>query len=297
MVRFLLVALTLALGGCRSGRLAQEEPHEGGHEHEHEHEHGHELERPPPFGVDLRCGWLARAEHVHRSRCGTPYVHAFHVEPAFLGRDLLVHAEHEGDEHALEVEAEFALTRRLLAIAELPYHWTDDEDGLGDLGLGLRGLLIETDRFLLSTQAAIELETAEGALGAGEAVLAASVLAWADLGSWFTAQAGVTFEVGADTGDSEVSWGVVLGKSFACRPFFGCSREEHGHGSVLTLFLEGRGTHGLSGPEEGASTYEALLGISVPVTEGLDARVGWTLLWEDEDEPDAGWVAGFVVHL
>jgi hypothetical protein len=298
-----LLAVALALAGCRTG-------HAGGREYSHAHApemHGHDgdvPQRPPPLGLDLCRAWCAPVEHAHVSRRGTPYVHSFHVEPAFLGRDLLVHVEREGDEHEVEAELEWALTRRLLLVAEVPYVWADGEDGVGDAGLGLRGLLVETDRFLFSAQLGFEFPTARDGFGADEVVVAPGLLAWADLGRCFSAQAGMTLACGTESGDTEFSWGASLAKSFPLCPLLPACRgpdhgddHDHAHATFLTFFVEGRGVHPLSGPDQGASTYEVLFGVSVPVATEFDLRAGWTLLWDDAVAADSGWVAGFVLHL
>jgi hypothetical protein len=308
-------------GGCRTARLAASPEH--GAETEHALDaRGHgsgpsephrapthgalPVDRPLALGACLRRGWCEPADHAHESRCGTPYVHAFHAEPAFLGRDLLVHVEEEGDEHSLEVEVEWALSRRLLLVAEVPFGWTTDGSGPGDAGLALRALGIETDRFLLSGQVSVEMPTAANDLGAGEAIVAPGLTSWLDLGHWFTAQASATLEAGTESGDLGLSWAAVLAKSFRCPtalPGCGCDapghdEPGHGHESVLTLFLEGRGGHALSGADEGTAEYEVLLGVSVPFSSDVDLRAGWTTLWADDaDAPDHGWVLGFVLHL
>ena len=72
---------------------------------------------PSPFGADLTTGWLEPWPHSHFSRRGTPYVHLFNLEPAFLDRDLFFdYRRVDGvgeDEVELEVELEWALTRRI----------------------------------------------------------------------------------------------------------------------------------------------------------------------------------------
>lgn len=304
MAHWLLIPIALLLVGCRTAPLTGAPGPGHGHEQEEQGhvpaEHGHQsghAERPAPLGRNLTCAWCAPVDPAHESRCGVPYVHAFHVEPAFLGRDVLVHVEQEGDLHALEVELEYALTRRLLVVTEVPFHWTDDEDGVGDVGLGLRGLLVETNRVLLSAQVAVEWPTAEDGLGADEVLVAPSLLAWGDLGRWFAAQAGVSLEVGTESEDTELSWGAALSKSFARRPLLPCGHGAHDHASWLSLLLEGRGTYALAGSEEGATSHEALFGISLPITHGLDARAGWNLRWDAEDDAASGWVLGFVLHL
>jgi len=296
-----VVATAILLSGCRSASLSGEpHRHDAGDEAAGHHDLGHDAEarRPLALGMNFSRGWRACPDHAHQSRCGTPYIHAFHTEPAFLGRDLLLHAEREGDEHAVEAEVEWALTRRLLLVAELPYEWTDQGDGVGDAGLGLRGLLLETDRLLLSGQLGFELPTADGALGAGETVVTPGLLAWADLGGWVTAQAGLNFACGAQSHETEVSWGAVLTKSLPFPPLVGSRHADgHAHASVLSLILEGRGSYVLSGPEEGASSHEALLGVLAPFTSDVEIRTGWTLRWDDEADAASGWVVGFVLHL
>jgi hypothetical protein len=63
---------------------------------------------------------------MHANPCGTPFVHGFLTEPAFLGRDLFVDMTRSGDETEAEVEVEWSLTRRLGLVAELPYIDADD---------------------------------------------------------------------------------------------------------------------------------------------------------------------------
>jgi hypothetical protein len=308
MARWFLLVVALAFVGCRTAPVHREAPSAPHTHEEHAHEghahaarghegHAHGLERPPPLRLDLCRDWFACAQDAHASRCGTPYVHAFWLEPSFLGRDLLFSVGTEGDDHVAEPELEWALTRRLLLVAELPYALTEDgDDGLGDLELGLRGLLVESNRLLVSGQVAFEVPTAKDGLGADEVVVAPSVLAWADLGSWFTLQGGATFEFATATEETTFTWGAALIKSFRASPLFGACGGSHGHDSVLSLFLEASGTTPLSGSDD-ASEHELLFGLSAPVTHGLDARAAWTLLWDDEREAESGWVLGFAWHL
>jgi hypothetical protein len=81
---------------------------------------------------------------------------------------------------------------------------------------------------------------------------------------------------------------VSLAKSFCFRLLFA---------SWCALFLEGRGDYPVSGAQAGTSTHELLLGVRVPLTEGLDMRAGWSLLWPEGGDADSGWVLGVTVHL
>src|SRR5688500_20272924 len=72
---------------------------------------------PPPLGFSLSEGWLDTWAHSDFSRRGTPFIHLFGLEPAFLDRDVFFDFVHtsadEEDETEVAVELEFALNRRL----------------------------------------------------------------------------------------------------------------------------------------------------------------------------------------
>lgn len=74
-------------------------------------------------------------------------------------------------------------------------------------------------------------------------------------------------------------------------------KEGTDHESFLSLFVQGRGPHGLSGPEEGLGEHELLFGLSAPSTGGLDARAGWTFRWDEEDDGEGRSVVRLVIHL
>ena len=138
--------------------------------------------------------FLAPFTHIHASKNGTPYVHSFGIEPAFSGRDLFIdHTFIDGDgftEHETEIELEWAFTKRLGMIVEVPYAWEDEEgvstkSGFGDLAIVPRALLIESDRFLLTAQAEIALPTGSRNFG-GDTAIAPGIAMWNDLGNHFT---------------------------------------------------------------------------------------------------------------
>lgn len=289
----LVLAMALVLGGCRASLDGAPG-------------HGPAAESDSPLAVLRPAAAHAHAAegHAHASPRGTPFVHAFHTEPAFLARHLLLHVEREGDAHGIEAEVEWPLTQRLGLLAEVPYAWTHDEGGLGDVALGVRVLLCERDRFLVAGQAVFELPTAKAGLGADEIVAAPALLAWVDLGRWVTAQGSLGMSYGSAVGGTELSWGAVLAKSFPLRtllrsPGAGHDHGAHGHGthSFLSFLLETRGAAVLSGPDEGATSRELLLGVSLPLASEVDVRAGWTLLWEDDEPAASGWVAGVVLEL
>jgi len=133
-------------------------------------------------------------EHLHFSELGTPIIHSFGIEPAFTGRDLFLdHTYRKGDgvtEHETELELEWAFTKRLGVIVEVPYIWEDEEgvattSGFGDLAIVPRAILIYEPRFLLTAQVETVLPTGSSAFG-GETAIAPGISIWNDLGNWFT---------------------------------------------------------------------------------------------------------------
>ena len=166
--------------------------------------------------------FLAPFEHIHASKSGTPYVHAFGIEPAFTGRDLFIdHTFIEGDgftEHESEIELEWAFTKRLGVIVEVPYIYEDVEGvgttkGFGDLAIVPRALIIESDRFLLTAQVETVLPTGSSSFG-GDTAIAPGISMWNDLENNFTLNSIVSIEHGFDADETELVYGVGLVKSF-----------------------------------------------------------------------------------
>ena len=95
------------------------------HESTHDATGDHATSYPPPFDFSLTESWLDPWPHSHFSRRGTPFIHLFLTEPAFLDRDLffdfgIARAGRE-NEMEMEVELEWAITRRLGLVIEMPY--------------------------------------------------------------------------------------------------------------------------------------------------------------------------------
>ena len=266
-------------------------------EHNHAHHAGEEHHRSRPLlRRDLRRGWRAPAEHYHASACGTPYVHGFLTEPAFLGRDFFLDVTRTDDETEFEAELEWSLTKRVGLIAELPY--TDSEEsGIGDAALGLRALLVEERRFLLSASTEIEFPTGSESrgLGSGSLALGASLHAWMDLGSWVTLQTATGLEYVPDENETGFTWSVALAKSFCIRPLILIpSHGDHDHGPVaFNLIAEIQGVTTLT-KDAGTTEGRWLLGASYPLTRSLDLRGAFSQsLGGDED----AWTLGIIVHF
>ncbi|MHC5009595.1 MAG: hypothetical protein ACYTG6_01455 [Planctomycetota bacterium] len=272
------------------------------------------------LGWNLRCCWDEPWCDQHFSVRGTPYVHAFLSEPAFLGRDLfLTGAYGEGDdvtEFELEAELEWAFTRRIGVVLEVPAVWASsdtepDVSGVGDVGLGVRLLLAETERFLLSGFGALLFPTGDDdeGLGEGQPVVVPGFSFWGDLGGWFTAQGVVAVEIPAESGDTSFAWSIAVAKSFPVSFLFcdsptrACPGGVHGHAhrhydvGVFSLLAEASGTVGLHGPDEGETATEVLVGVSYTLTDALEFRIGGKRQLESEREVDWGILAGFVFHL
>ena len=311
----LLCVPLLALGtGCISrAPLAPADTgthgqHHDAHDHEHRGEHDlrgavaaptHHADRTL-LRARLACGWCDPYRHAHGSPCGTPYVHGFLVEPAFLGSDLFLDVARGDGETEVEAEVEWALTRRVGLIAELP--WIDaDERGLGDAALGVRVLLLEERRFLLSLAGEIEVPTGSEVRGLGEGHVAfgGSLHTWLDLGAWFTLQAVAGVEHVPDEGETALRWGASLAKSFRARPLIcngGCGNAAHRR-PVWSLLAEIAGDTALEGDEDRGTTQGSwLLGASYPLAYDVDLRGAFTRSFGG-DEHENAWLLGIIVHF
>lgn len=276
----------IAAHGHRGGRLRRRTGVE------HEHAARRLLAR------DIRRGWREPAEHRHLSACGTPMVHGFLTEPAFLGRDLIVGATYSGDEIEVEAEIEWSLTRRLGLIAEVPYV-DADESGIGDLALGMRALLVEQRRFLLSASTEVELPTGSEwrGLGSGAVAVGAGFHTWNDLGSWITLQTQAGVEWVPEEEESDFKWSVTLAKSFRAGPLVRTSHGQHDeHGpAVISLIAELQGLTALS-YDAGTTEGRWLLGASYPLTRHLDLRAAFSRSFGGEQDEEA-WTLGFNFHF
>lgn len=286
---FLTVSFLLCLPVCS---LFANEAH--GHE-----DHGHE----PAAGGD---GLFEPFEHLHYNRLGTPIVHSFGVEPAFTGRDLFGdYRFRSGDEltvHAFELELEWAFTRRLGIIVEIPCLLEDEDggtvvDGFGDLAFVPRVILFEKDRFVLTSQIEIVAPTGTNDLG-GETAIAPGIVSWFDLGDWWTLNTQVAVEHIFDEDVTDFIFGLGLVKTFGHDEH--ASIDNHGHSSaagLINLHLEVTGSVGISGEDEGIVNAEGLLGISYGASSNIDVRAGFEFPLSSPNDFDGGLVTGFVWHF
>lgn len=250
-------------------------------------------------------GLLDPFEHIHFSSRGTPIVHSFGIEPAFTGRDLFLDYRHRsGDgftENEIELELEWAFTRRLGVIFEVPYIFEDEDgeetkDGFGDLAIVPRAILLEKERFTLTSQIEIVAPTGTNGFG-GETTIAPGFASWFDLGDWWTLNAQLGVEHIFDEDETELLFGVGLVKSLGSEDK---PSDTHGHPTAAGLFhlhLEVTGSVPLKGEEEGAVHAEGLVGLSYGVSPQMDLRVGYEFPLTSPREFDGGVVAGVVWHF
>jgi len=277
--------------------------------------HGHDYvphDYPPPFGFSLTEAWLDPWPHSHFSRLGTPLVHFFVLEPAYLGCDLFLDSAgiNRDDESEIEVEAEieWAFTRRIGLVAEIPYTFVDPEDGnafdgVGDFAVAPRFVLVDTEKFLLSlnTEVAFPTGSESKGLGAGEVIFGPSLSGWIDFGGWVTGSFQVGTEHGLESGDAEVIYRAGLAWSFvgpAVFPERGHA-EEHNHypPGLISLTAELDGRTPLSGEESGISTAEVILGLTYSLTDNLDIRGAYIVPVFEPEELRNGWIGGLIYHF
>lgn len=263
--------------------------------------------------AQTESGFLAPFEHHHFSDLGTPIIHSFGVEPAFTGRDLFLdHTYRKGDgvtEHETEFELEWAFTRRLGVIVEVPYIWEDEEgggsaSGFGDLAIVPRAILIECPRFLLTAQIETILPTGSSAFG-GDTAVAPGIALWNDLGNWFTLNTNISVEHGFDSDSTELLFGFGLVKSFGEKPtdighshdHGNCGHHHHSSASLLHLHLEVTGSTPLNGDDKGDFYAEGLVGISYGLMPEMDIRLGYQFPISSPREFDHGLTGGLIFHF
>ena len=261
---------------------------------------------PDPLGLNLTDGWLEPTAHSHFSRRGTPMIHSFRVEPAFTRRDLLVDysfSRKRGEkEHEIEAELEWAFTRRLGLVVELPYAAINPNDeeavnGCGDLAVSPRFLLAEYERFLLAF--ALEVETPTGStrgdLSSGEVALAPSVSTWIDLGHWWAANTQCGVEHALESNDSELFFRASLIHTLASH-----AAHDHAHGlppGLLSLILEVDTALALSGADDGDIEAEGIAGLYYGFSEHADLRLGYVFPLSTSQDLYSGLTAGLLWHF
>ncbi len=255
------------------------------------------------------ASFLAPFEHLHFSPVGTPIIHSFGVEPAFTGRDLFLdYSWREGNgitEHEAEIELEWAFTKRLGIIVELPYIYEDEESvgsakGFGDLAIVPRALLIDSDSFMLTAQIETGLPTGSSAFG-GETSIAPGIAMWNDLGNWFTLNSAIAVAHGFDSDETELEFGFGLVKSFGEKPE--ATHDHHGDhhhhtaAGLINLHLEFTGSTPLNGDDSGDFETEGLIGISYGLLPEMDIRAGYIFPISTPKDFDHGFTTGLIYHF
>lgn len=268
---------------------------------------------PPALGANLLEGWFDKWPHAHHSRLGTPFVHLFANEPAFMDRDFfldfaLVNGE-EGMEYEVEAEIEYTFTRRIGIVIEAPYAYLDpdegeSENGFGDIAVAPRFLLLDYDRFLLATNLEFSFPTGDDdrGLGSGEGAIAPSVSTWLDLGRNFTFQNNVGIEHGYRSDSDALLWGGALTYSIYTKGVPEIIRADgavraHFPEGLLNLIVEIRGEHPLDGEDEGNGSAEWIFGASYSLTPHLEVRAALTFPAWNPREFDNGAIFGLVYHF
>src|SRR5688572_5066076 len=288
-----------------------------------DHDHAHDADEhdvtsdvhdaPEPFGFDLTKGWIDPWPHAHYSRRGTPRVHTFNLEPAFLGRDLLLDyrftSADEETEIEVEAELEWAFTRRIGIVVEVPFVQVNPEEGpteegIGDVAFAPRVLIAESERMLLSANLEISLPTGSESRGLGgeEASVGPSVATWIDVGRWLTFTAAVGSEHGLESGDSALTYGAALIYTFKGPAIFSGSEHAHGHHvhfppGMTSVIAELTGEMALSGDQDGDSSHSLLLGVTYTLSGDLELRGGYELPVGGHEEFDDSFVLGLIYHF
>ena len=225
------------------------------------------------LGFDFSRGWFDPAGvHDHSTDGGTGrsrYIHPLTVEAAFNDGDFFIdyvfNSFDDEEEHEIELELEFALTRRLGIVIEAAYEFENEDggsiDGFSDLGVAARFVLVEFNDFITTANLGFQIPTGDNDFSANELVIEPSLLSWFDLGNGFTLNTSLGLEIGSETGDFSFSFDGALIKDF---------------GGALALSLESRNEVGLRHENSGEVESEATLGAIYRFSNSSSFRAGWS---------------------
>lgn len=271
-------------------------------------------------GQQTRGGFFnelfAPIEHSHFSDLGTPYVHPFNFEPAQIHQDVFfiyrqTQNNFEGaDEFESEAHLDWALTKRLGFVLGAAHLGVQNGSGIhsagiGDLEIAPRVMLVERDKFILTSNFFITAPTGDAArdLGAGETVLSPYITTWHDLGNWNTLSVNFGPDIATNSGDVSLSYAFSLTHSWIGPQLLG--DESHGEENeeaeeggnqhfepgMTSLYLEMTGETPLSG---GAPTFiELMPGISYVLTEHGEIRFGVLAPVSDKQRFDVQYFSSF----
>ncbi len=243
------------------------------------------------------------------SRTGVPIIHGFGVEPALTGRDLITSYSYvSGDdftEQEAELELEWAFTRQLGIIVELPYTHENPtsgstEEGFGALIVVPRATIYEGDRNIFTIQTEFELPAGSEAFGS-ETAIAPGIATWHDLGNWYTLSTQLGVEHNFDADETEFVFGVAFAKSFSLNPTpcsenIGTHSHSHSQG-ILNIHAEFTGSSPTTGEDRGDFGVDGLLGVSYGISQDMDVRFGYQVPLTTPDNYDHTIKAGLIYHF
>lgn len=221
---------------------------------------------------NLAKGWFEPAievhEHVH------PLVHGFLVETAFTHRSMLTEASFSGGNEAISVEFDMPASRRLSILIDVP--WVLDyanASGIGDLALGVRGMLVGSKDYILSAILEVGLPTGDYDVSLNEVSLGFKLANWWYAGDNYSVQSNIGIDWAPEISDSEAFVGSLLAaKTFEDVSVGGVSFDISG-------YVEG----GLEAPFDGETVGELGLGIMFSVTKALEVRLGYYWSFGEDD--------------
>ena len=298
------LAFSIVTGTTRAGeRDGQGSSSQGEHRHD-----GHSHGNVEPLGFSLTEGWLDPWPHSHFSQGGTPFVHGFGIEPAYLDRDLFVDSAfiwgEDEKEFETEIELEWAFTRRLGVVVEVPYIERNPDvgptvSGFGDMAIAPRALLYEGERFLVSANLEISLPTGSESKGLGgeEVGLAPSFSTWFDLGNRTTMLSQVGFETGVESGDSEIFYSAAFTHSILTRSGDTSHDMIHFPAGMLNLITEFTGRTGTNGPDDSKSSAELLFGLSYLLDPNWEIRGAYQFPVVGNTEFEKAVIFGMIYHF
>ena len=235
-------------------------------------------------------------------------VHGFGFEPTYLDRDLFLDfafVQGEGEkEFETEIELEWALTRRLGLVVELPFierypSSGSTVSGFGDIAIAPRAMIYEGKRFIVSANLEVSLPTGSKSKGFGgeEVSLAPSVSTWFDLGHRTTMLTQFGYETGIESGDSEFFYSAAFTHSIFTRSGDTSNDLIHFPAGMLNFITEFTGRTGTNGPGEDESSAELLFGLSYLLDTNWEVRGAYQFPVIGNTEFEKAVIVGMIYHF
>jgi len=204
------------------------------------------------------------------------YIHPITTEAAFNDNDFFIDYAfsnfRDEDEHEIEIELEYALTRRLGVVIETALAFETEggstENGIEDLEIAGRVVLAEYERSITTFSLGFGIPTGENDFSSDELILEPSLLSWFDFGYGITFNTKIGLEIGTRSDSLEFIYEGAVIKDF---------------GGPLALSLESQSIVNLRDDEEEDFISNLTIGGIFRLNNSNSIRAAYTFPLSDDD--------------